>query len=908
MMFTVPSSAWGAGSGEQSAVSREAGELVIEISRQKAEGRCFVFECQKFSLTSVFCLLSSCLILSSSLAANVALAAASSPYRQMQEVTRREFLLNTDARTYADTKADVEAPVKKFAAAVAPVSSGPDDVVNALRGDRRTPCYDKQLDAFGGCDAYVDELASLARREERVRTLGRDLQIIATSYETAVTSIGSSEINVPLRAQGIRNVWRSSTDNVKAGDTAIQYRDFPDTLTTPIGSIATVLQPLALNDDREAFTAAVWRYQFGARYATRDRKDLAYPPLRGPADNPELQLQTIHWKALEGILTGLYTTRVPDGDTLKKGEMIVYRPTPAQQDQLDPYGITVWAYVEKLPDGTVTGDAGLQWTMPVEPVLPALCQPDATGDPTGDCQPIKGGFYPPAPDDGRGLCTLPFGRLGYLCRDILAADSADICTQNPTPDPDKILLTACTQKAEPTQTASGPDVCGGSQWIQNPPGSPANPLNAQSQCRVNIVCANTCPVDPTKNMPAQARTFLKSADGTITVCINQNPNRTTFPHVLPHRYAIIHELTHAQQSCGLPPGTPLTSGPPQKQNAEYCRTEREAYVAMCHYAIADKAFIRLNTTADGTTTEVPQTLQGTDINTTLCADILTDHFARTNGFGRCSSSFTYRMTDASVKGMANTLMDLMYDGAKGKNGAIESCKDALNRPEVLAQKRATEQIGRSVCDPNRTVSYLNTIGNNACYIGSCIEDSLEHSRMVPGRIPVTAGDEAFPWDACMAPRLDGGQIRTVSAAVPSRFPAYRPGLLIKQLDTALCQSNGLSASTPPLVCAFDVRRRLLNPLTNPLETVVSLTTQSQEQQDAAHGIQQMSRAVGARMGIALYDDYLRHSTSTLSDLTVSAATLLETFARTTFSRQMCPLNAAAPDALLASPFCQTATP
>ncbi len=875
MKFTVPAPAWGAGSGKR-----------LAVSRKRARCNALLSAIRYSLLISLF----------SSITVDAALAVSPSPYRLMQEVTRREFLLNTDARTYADTKADVEAPVKKFAAAVAPVSSGPDDVVNALRGDRRTPCYDKKFDAFGGCDAYVDELATLARREERVRTLGRDLQIIATSYETAVTSIGSSEINVPLRAQGIRNVWRSSTDNLKAGDTAIQYRDFPNTLTAPIGSIASTIQPLALNDDREAFTAAIWRYQFGARYATRDRKDLSYPPLRGPADNPELQLQTIHWKALEGILTGLYTTRVPDGDTLKKGEMIVYRPTPAQQNQLAAYGITVWAYVEKLADGTVTGDAGLQWTMPVEPVLPALCQPDVTGNPTGACQPIKGGYYPPAPDDGRGLCTLPFGRLGYLCRDILAADSADICTQVPTPDPDKILLTACTQKAEPTQTASGPDVCGGGTWLQMP---------IAAQCTVNIQCG--CTQAPTKD-----------GGGVIRVCAPQQVTNATQPYQLLPRYQLQKNLTHAQALCALPPGTPLISTiTPQRRNADCCRVESEGFRAACQAAAADGAFTEKILSSTGAVIGLrPRVVDGTVLNATFCEQVLSDYQCRTTGAGRCAASFTYRTGDSQLQVTAKAVYKALADGGKqaanaGKPTAAfkdESCTDAKNLLQVQASVRATEQTGRSVCDPNRQVSYLNTIGNNACYIGSCIEDSLEHARLVPGRIPVTAGDEAFPWDACMAPRLDGGQIRTVSAAMPSRFPAYRPGLLIKQLDTALCQSNGLSASTPPLVCAFDVRRRLLNPLTNPLATVQSLNTQSQEQQAAAHGIQQMSRAVGVRMGIALYDDYLRHSTSTLSDLTVSAATLLETFARTTFSRQMCPLNAAAPDALLASPFCQTAAP
>jgi hypothetical protein len=124
--------------------------------------------------------------------------------------------------------------------------------------------------------------------------------------------------------------------------------------------------------------------------------------------------------------------------------------------------------------------------------------------------------------------------------------------------------------------------------------------------------------------------------------------------------------------------------------------------------------------------------------------------------------------------------------------------------------------------------------------------------------------------------------------IPAAIPPYRPGLLLKQIDTALCQSNGLPPLTPPILCSFDARRRLLLPLGDLFGMSLNLFDQSNAQESTALGIQSLSDALGARIASELFSGYLQGSARGLGDITYNAAELLKNFTKVKFSPEMCP--------------------
>ena len=85
--------------------------------------------------------------------------------------------------------------------------------------------------------------------------------------------------------------------------------------------------------------------------------------------------------------------------------------------------------------------------------------------------------------------------------------------------------------------------------------------------------------------------------------------------------------------------------------------------------------------------------------------------------------------------------------SKDRLGLPASCSDAVTNMDARAKAMIASLP--KVCTPECRSEFENTIGNNLCFIGQCIEQSWEEERIVPGRMPLNVGDEAFPWDSCI---------------------------------------------------------------------------------------------------------------------------------------------------------------
>ncbi len=194
-----------------------------------------------------------------------------------------------------------------------------------------------------------------------------------------------------------------------------------------------------------------------------------------------------------------------------------------------------------------------------------------------------------------------------------------------------------------------------------------------------------------------------------------------------------------------------------------------------------------------------------------------------------------------------------------------------------------------VCNPGETDTYKNTIGNNACYIGRCVEESLELRRATSGRSPATAGDGAFPFDDPRTGDALGTLLRSVPATIP-QLPSYRPLTMVRILEDALCQLQGLPAATPPHLCAFSPSRRLDLPLGDRTQTARSLWFDAQAEQEVTLLTEQLAAALGSRIGTDIQGHYLRIGTRALSEVVDIANSLLKDALTVRFPITMCPLT------------------
>ena len=628
------------------------------------------------------------------------LAADKPLFDLMREISRMEVIQD------ADGQASTEDIIKGFVTTALHPDVGPiglDDIEKAFEtGKRSELCKEqngrKKISYDTPCDAFALKIQVAVRREEEIRTLGRDLQAIAAGYEMPIDGYPGRVTNMPLRYQSIVALWQAGTGSLREGvGTGILLRvmAIPEDpkIEAEFSTLGNYLKDIKSTGDsgQDQFTAAVWRYQHGVRFVGKQRTAEFPPPLEAdPQSGPGTERYYLfkRWNALEHKLLDIYTDSTAGVGTLKpplrRREVVFFLPPKKYLEQL-PDNVLLWTYRERMSDGTATGsylsgDVGLQWNFPVEPVQPSLildpdtsfsCRSNDFKD-NPDCPAITGGGYPPPPRDGVGLCTFPFARLGYLCRGIQPPEGESCPKKNPVDG--KIQLAQCESGKEEV-TQSGPDVC-------------------------------------------------------------RNIN-----------YKV--------------PG-----GVPQGENPDY------------------------------------------------------------------------------------------------------------------------------VCTPGRETKYGNSIGNSFCFIGQCAEQSVETHRLIGGRSPLIAQDQAYPWDSCMPPDPQFNAFATPPPLTASWFPAYRPALLIKRLDTALCQTNGLPPRSETFLCGFDVRRRLELPLKNLAENPLNILDQGAEYNVPALGFQSIVRGLGARIGTTLYTGYLYDAARAFGEVMATATETMGKLAAIHFTPKMCPRNAA----------------
>ncbi len=776
-------------------------------------------------------------------------------------------------------------------------------VLNDASGACGTGESDSQERTLGGCSEALENIGALAKEEQALRTFGRNLQRIATAQELPISEIPGRPFHLATDLSGIINIWRAGTGSIQQAATgAILIRtkalsdDEADSLRPKFEELA-----IALEDGNEEWrTGFVWYFQYGARLRAGDRNPTYPPPFEDGHSEPGTERQYLfyeqytfpHGGALKDIWNVLPKDRNDFDPPLSNNE-VAYVLFPDELQDILPENVLLWARIDKAPDSGSSpdqhplGDVGLAWRYPMEPLLPALLS--VKTDETD--KPILGGRYPPEPAtddssdeegnplpsgtkrliDGRGLCSMALAQRGYLCR-AFHATSEEQCPEPASANNGEnvITLVSCTLDDAPTFTIAGADVCREIDWKNENPNAPI------TRCDVNIRCADDCGLGGGEI----ANTSPKRPNGSIDICISNGAG------IGITNYLVLHELVHAYQNCGLPAKDSVYAGLTFDQAAaQCCRFEGEAYRAACK-AMEDDGVFQRDTDGDGV--KEPVVIDGITIDSQVCGEFGADFGCRAvqfdgKNFPGCPVSRSYP---------AGFFAKLVSVTDVNPAGVPASCAEATDEKKMdprLAARLRTIERHTPLCMPGTLTEYKNTIGNNACYIGQCVEDSLELHRLTGGRSPATVGDSAFPYDNPATGEALAKIVRSVPATHPP-LPSYRPLMVLRTLEDALCQLQGLPAATPPHLCAFAPTRRLATPLEDAATTGLSLIDSAQEQRDATLLTEELAAGLGSRIGTDMQGQYLRIGTRTLSEVVGLANMLLHEAITVKFPTNMCPLN------------------
>ncbi|MDD5623476.1 MAG: hypothetical protein PHI23_02065 [Candidatus Peribacteraceae bacterium] len=778
-----------------------------------------------------------------------------------------------------------EGEVNEFVARILSEGEKPysaDDIQTALEQMQNEFCVNRET-TIGGCGPLYGSIHTFANRVERTRTLGRELLLIASGYEVGVDGYVGRPVDFHAKLPGITRLWAGMTDQLFTPLKKTRIRSIPLS-----GNLEDyICGSSAINfhiDTPEKFTWAVWRYRLGFNAVKEEPGSCS-----DDAGNSELGLLKKRWCDVEEGLQN-YLDRLPRnlGDfdpPLTRGEVAVFpvlRFNGGKNPEEDRGGgYVAWAWA-KNENGKIVRDAGLQWELPLSPLLPSLLKTPTSQDCNaemkdegyckivGEKNILPGGLYPDPPKEpgvGKGICALPFAQRGYLCR----AQELENCDEEVEKDEREVALTTCKPQQYKTITdftKSGPDICR-LGWWRTPAEEPPPVKDTADEdpdlrpdecgiCAVDFYCGD-CPGG------GYGFTFPKDENGVIKICISANAP----PAIMP--YFLIHEMIHAQQYCRYPIGLKPTDIADTAEKC--CAYEHEAYLAGGISMANDGIFDAFPISVEDYASLGPNT---------SCS-----------GFGKniCSS--------IEIPRAIRTSLDRKIEERAGElNPNAPSCPDLINDLDTLEPRvAAMKESLKDPCTPGCRTRYENTIGNNLCYAGQCIEQSIEESRIIPGRMAANSGDESFPWDMCAKEDPGYGKLLVIPAHSPPLFPPYNPALLIEALDTALCQINGFPARTPPVLCGFDTTRRLNTPLQDYLNTAISLGNQPIENLIPSLGLQRMTQSIATRIGTDLTARYLEWAGRSMADIARSANVLLQQISDVKFPATMCPREAASTENL-----------
>lgn len=762
----------------------------------------------------------------------LALTPTISVYRTILDSTRRELVA---AAPTENIRAFAEAVLRERGHIVQE-----NDVLWALQGKRDQLCTTKDrqegLDRVA-CEQHIEHIRTLVHDEEALRALGNSLQAIATSYELPSSALPGSIAEGPMEG-GILEFWRTGRGAVDttASGRALRVLRFPEAAEDG-RDIAAALDALT----EEERIAAVWHYLHGVKYVRGERTDTVPAPT---ADDPTLpenapgterqylfKSQEAVEAALDNIFAALQAELGGIDPPLQANEVAVFAPPLSLGND-----VIVWARSD---------DVGLQYDLPIETVLPSLL---------AGTTPILGGRFPPAPanaddatpQESQGLCSHPRLEDGYLCQPMTEKNVE--CLEEPEPDSDSLVLTSCTATTGSSATLSGPDICRDIEWRDGE-------FDPRYQCTVNIGCKDVCnDATGVPNPAVVGHTYEKKADGSVDVCV-----RSEAP--IPQAYLAIMGLSAAHRVCGMEPFEKIAAPPTRPEALGICcNIMGFGARSMCE-AMAEDGVLR------GEPGDEP-------ISVRDCIDAQVNFSCQTTCFREIADGVTGEIQRRAQANPAN-LPDM--------------CTEGLDRRGQLLLEAAEKRD--DICRAERPITFRSTIGNTLCHFGSCLEEALDMSRVTPGMVPMHTTDQTAPFESdTKRPPLVAMKVQQ-PLSVSGRLPAYRPAALAQAFDTALCQLNGLPATTPPALCAFDPSRRLSIPIDNLLPMADSLAAQPLSLSGPTAAMERLAAGMGAKIGAEMFARYLGTAARGLTDTINRTSELITEMGATEFPARMCTVGA-----------------
>jgi hypothetical protein len=210
-----------------------------------------------------------------------------------------------------------------------------------------------------------------------------------------------------------------------------------------------------------------------------------------------------------------------------------------------------------------------------------------------------------------------------------------------------------------------------------------------------------------------------------------------------------------------------------------------------------------------------------------------------------------------------------------------------NAPSTLHSNLPRITDSATICTPEKSVIYPDTILGHLCYAQACLSTSLTEHTLIPGRNPVVADEMSMPFLACMRddPRLGLGV--EIPAQVAVRLPRYRGYDLVREVEQLYCGMNG-SAPQPLLSLCSPANDDAKRVQTDQVEYATTLSREFFEGKRNRQDLEAMASVIGKQASAEQTTDVLRMLFLTLASTLNETASLFQELQNAPLTTTPCP--------------------
>ena len=161
------------------------------------------------------------------------------------------------------------------------------------------------------CNDTQQELTTLTERTMFLRSLGRDLALIASGYEAGILGHPGEPVSVLPKLGSLAGIWRAGNDTLTdpVDDPPIRAREhtsqsaFERRANTVKSALEALIETSNGKEDKSKMIAAIWRYRHGIRFV-QESEGLSCSA--NPQAGSERELLKARWCAVEQALINVH--------------------------------------------------------------------------------------------------------------------------------------------------------------------------------------------------------------------------------------------------------------------------------------------------------------------------------------------------------------------------------------------------------------------------------------------------------------------------------------------------------------------------------------------------------------------------------------------------------------------------